>query len=68
MDGYTLTREVRNDPQLADLYILLHTSLNGAINAEKAHKAGANAALTKFVPIELAKAVIAGLEQHDRAG
>src|SRR5690554_2395563 len=29
MDGYTLTTEIRNDPQLKDLYILLHTSLSG---------------------------------------
>ena len=61
MDGYTLTREVRNDHNLAHIYILLHTSLNGAINAEKAHGAGANDALTKFVPEELAKAVVRGL-------
>lgn len=61
MDGYTLAREIRNDPRLASLYLLLHTSLNGAINAELAHKAGANDVLTKFVPEELAKAVLKGL-------
>lgn len=58
MDGYSLTREIRNDPALQHLYVLLHTSLNGAINTEKAHKVGANDVLTKFVPVDLAHAVV----------
>lgn len=58
MDGYTLTHEVRLDPELTHLYILLHTSLTGAINQQKAEKAGADYVLTKFVPIELARAVV----------
>jgi len=62
MDGYTLTREIRALPQFSDLYILLHTSLNGAINADKANQAGANSFLTKFVSEELAKAVVDGLK------
>ncbi len=61
MDGYTLTREIRKDPNLASLYILLHTSLNGAINTEKAQKAGANDVLTKFVAEDLAHAVARAL-------
>ncbi len=61
MDGYTLTREIRNDPALQHLYVLLHTSLNGAINTEKAQKAGANDVLTKFVPVDLAHAVARAL-------
>ncbi len=61
MDGYTLTREIRKDSHLSGLYTLLHTSLNGAVNIEKAEKAGADSVLTKFVPQELAKAVIKGL-------
>lgn len=63
MDGYALTRAIRAEPALKELYTLLHTSLNGAINAEKAHKAGANDILTKFVPEELAKAVVEGLRR-----
>ena len=61
VDGYTLCKEIRRDPALAELYVLLHTSLNGSISHEQAEKAGADAILTKFVPSELAKAVIAGL-------
>ncbi len=60
MDGYTLTSEIRKSSVLSSLYVLLHTSLNGAINTERAEKAGANAVLTKFVPEELAKEVKKG--------
>ncbi len=67
MDGYTLTREIRKEPPLSSLYTLLHTSLNGAVNIEKADKAGADAVLTKFVPHELAKAVIKGLSRDQPA-
>ncbi len=63
MDGYSLTQQIRKTPALANLYILLHTSLNGAINAERAERCGANAVLTKFVPEELAAQVITGLKQ-----
>lgn len=63
MDGYTLTSEIRKSAELSGLYVLLHTSLNGAINTERADKAGADAVLTKFVPEELAIAVQKGLHE-----
>jgi len=28
MDGYRLTTEIRNDPRLRELYVVLHTSLS----------------------------------------
>lgn len=60
MDGYSLTTAIRDAARLKGLYVLLHTSLNGAINTERAEKVGANAVLTKFVPEELARAVQQG--------
>jgi two-component system chemotaxis response regulator CheV len=63
MDGYTLTRELRKDQDFASIYILLHTSLAGAVSKEYAAASGANAALTKFVTEELAEAVLEGLSQ-----
>lgn len=57
MDGYTLTGEIRKVPSMKELYVLLHTSLNGAINTERAERSGANSILTKFAPDELATAV-----------
>lgn len=64
MDGYSLTKAIRQDSQLAGLYILLHTSLNGAINTDRATQSGADAVLTKFVPDDLAREVIKGLQQR----
>lgn len=61
MDGYTLTRELRKDKALSSTYILLHTSLSGAVCSENAQASGADAALTKFVPEELSAAVMKGL-------
>jgi len=61
MDGYTLTRAIREDERLRRLPVLLHTSLNGAINGEKAQQCGADDFLTKFVPEDLAEAVVRGL-------
>ncbi|MCW8890792.1 MAG: chemotaxis protein [Sedimenticola sp.] len=63
MDGYTLTREIRKNEDLSSVYILLHTSLAGAVSQEFAVTSGANAALTKFVTEELAEAVMVGLSR-----
>ena len=32
MDGYRLTTEIRHDPALSELYVMLHTSLSGVFN------------------------------------
>lgn len=61
MDGYQLTRELRADNRYHNLYILLHTSLDGQVNSEQAQAAGANKTLTKFIPELLAAEVIKGL-------
>ena len=61
MDGYTLTAEVRNDPSLKDLYVILHTSLSGVFNQAMVTKVGANDFIAKFNPDELASAVLKAL-------
>ncbi|WP_426417615.1 chemotaxis protein CheV [Aestuariirhabdus sp. LZHN29] len=58
MDGYTLTTEVRSDPRLASLYIVLHTSLSGVFNKAMVEKVGANDFIAKFNPDDLAGSVI----------
>ncbi len=57
MDGYTLTAEIRNNPALKGLHIILHTSLSGVFNQAMVQKVGANNFIAKFHPDELAKAV-----------
>jgi two-component system chemotaxis response regulator CheV len=63
MDGYRLTAEVRKDPLLKDLYIVLHTSLSGSFNKAMVEKVGCNDFLSKFQPDELAKVVQKRLRQ-----
>jgi two-component system chemotaxis response regulator CheV len=58
MDGYTLTAEIRNDPRMTGLHILLHTSLSGVFNQAMVKKVGADDFLAKFKPDELAQRVI----------
>lgn len=62
MDGYTLCASIRNDPNLKDLYVILHTSLSGVFNQNMVSKAGANDFIPKFNPDELAQAVEKGIE------
>lgn len=63
MDGYRLTAEVRKDPLLKDLYIVLHTSLSGSFNKAMVEKVGCNDFLSKFQPDELATVVQKRLRQ-----
>jgi len=58
MDGYTLTTEIRKDPRLAALYIILHTSLSGVFNTVMVEKVGANEFIAKYDPDVLGEAVL----------
>jgi two-component system chemotaxis response regulator CheV len=58
MDGYTLTAEIRNDPRLKNLHVMLHTSLSGVFNQAMVKKVGADDFLAKFKPDDLAQRVI----------
>lgn len=57
MDGYTLTAEIKNNPELAKLRVVLHTSLSGVFNQAMVKKVGADDFIAKFHPDELATAV-----------
>lgn len=57
MDGYTLTAEIRANPELRGLHVILHTSLSGVFNHAMVQKVGADNFIAKFNPDELAKAV-----------
>lgn len=58
MDGYTLTTLCKNDAEIKDLYIMLHTSLSGVFNKAMVAKVGANDFMAKFSPDELADRVM----------
>jgi len=53
MDGYRLTTEIRQDPRLRDLYVVLHTSLSGSFNDAMVKKVGCDNFLSKFQPDKL---------------
>lgn len=57
MDGYRLTTEIRQDPRLKDLYVVMHTSLSGSFNAAMVKKVGCDNFLSKFQPDRLAEVV-----------
>ncbi|MCS5578736.1 MAG: chemotaxis protein CheV [Alteromonas macleodii] len=57
MDGYTLTAEIKNTPELQRLHVVLHTSLSGVFNQAMVQKVGADDFIAKFHPDELATAV-----------
>ena len=58
MDGYTLTAEIRNTPELKNLHVILHTSLSGVFNQAMVQKVGADDFIAKFNPDELASSVL----------
>lgn len=57
MDGYRLTHEIRKNPRLKDLFIVLHTSLSGSFNKAMVEKVGCDGFLSKFQPDTLADVV-----------
>jgi two-component system chemotaxis response regulator CheV len=65
MDGYTLTAEIRNDPRMQKLHIILHTSLSGVFNQAMVKKVGADDFLAKFRPDDLASRVVDRIKAAD---
>ena len=57
MDGYTLTAEIRGNPALQKLHVILHTSLSGVFNQAMVEKVGADDFIAKFHPDELVTSV-----------
>jgi len=57
MDGYTLTAEVKGNPRMKKMPVILHTSLSGVFNNAMVAKVGAEEFVPKFHPDELATSV-----------
>jgi len=67
MDGYTLTAEIRNDPRMQKLPIILHTSLSGVFNPAMVKTVGAADFLAKFRPDDLASRVVDRIKAADHS-
>ncbi len=54
MDGYVLTKNIKQDPRLAGIPVIMHSSLSADANQELGKGVGADAYVPKFQPVELA--------------
>jgi len=57
MDGYTLATKIKNNSDMQDVFLILHTSLSGVFNTNMVEKVGANKFLAKFDPDTLVKTI-----------
>jgi two-component system, chemotaxis family, chemotaxis protein CheV len=58
MDGYALTRAIREEPTLRRLKVVLHSSLSGGFNEAIVREVGADRFIAKFQPELLAQTVL----------
>ena len=54
MDGFSLTRQIKDDPVLRAIPVVIHSSLTGDTNERHVQRAGADAYVAKFAAKELA--------------
>lgn len=58
MDGYALTRAIREEPALRQLKVVLHSSISGIFNEVMVREVHADRFIAKFQPDQLAQAVL----------
>ncbi len=63
MDGFTLTRNIKQDPRYRGLPVVIHSSLSGSTNEEHVKKVGADGYMAKFQADEFASAIREVLER-----
>lgn len=63
MDGYTLCKSIKDDPQLQRLCVILHTSLSGTFNQTMVSKVNADELIAKFDPDEFARVLLGRMGQ-----
>ena len=62
MDGYTLTKNIKQHSVLKGLSVMLHSSLSGAFNESMVKKVGADDFIAKYDATELAGRVLSHLK------
>jgi two-component system chemotaxis response regulator CheV len=58
MDGFTLTRNIKDDPRFAGIPVMIHSSLSGTATENHARTSGADAYVAKFVAEELGSNIL----------
>jgi two-component system, chemotaxis family, chemotaxis protein CheV len=66
MDGFTLTRNIKREPQMRGIPVVIHSSLTGDTNETHVRSAGADAYVAKFAAKELAEALRKVLAHYDQ--
>ena len=67
MDGFTLTRNIKNDSRFDQIPVVIHSSLTGTANEAHVKSVGADAYVAKFAAEELAAALRKALKQPELA-
>lgn len=57
MDGFTLTRNIKQDARFEGLPVVIHSSLSGSANEDHVRSVGADAYVAKFVAEDLAQTI-----------
>ena len=57
MDGFTLTRNIKQDARFNRLPVVIHSSLSGTTNEEHVRRVGADGYVVKFAAEELATTI-----------
>jgi two-component system, chemotaxis family, chemotaxis protein CheV len=63
MDGFTLTRKIKQDPRFESIPVIIHSSLSGSANEDHVKTVGADAYVAKFLAEDLAAAIRKVLHQ-----
>ncbi len=64
MDGYALTRAIRETPALRPLKVVLHSSISGLFNESMVREVNADRFVAKFQPDVLAQTVLDLMPEH----
>jgi len=64
MDGFTLTRHIKQDERFRNIPVVIHSSLSGSANEDHARSVGADAYVAKFVADELAQTIRKAIAAH----
>jgi two-component system chemotaxis response regulator CheV len=66
MDGFTLTRNIKQDARFKSVPVIIHSSLTGTTNESHVKSVGADAYIAKFVAEELANTIRTVLARNVR--
>jgi len=67
MDGYVLTKHIKNDPRFAGIPVIMHSSLSADANMSLGRGVGADAYVAKFEPKELSNKLVEILNHGSKA-